>query len=107
MRRPTILALTGAVALATLPAGSAASPQAGAAFVRDCNHRVDFNLVITSARNMRCRAARREMRLFRGSISFRFRTPNDFLCRRVSGTRLGGQWRCVNGIRAFRFEFGD
>jgi hypothetical protein len=107
MRRLTILALAAAVALTAPSAGSAASPPASAALVRDCNHRVDFNLVITSARNMRCRAARREMRLFRGSISFRFRTPNDFQCRRVSGTRLAGQWRCVKGIRAFRFDFSD
>ena len=65
------------------------------------------NTLISSARNMTCRAAARELRRYRGSIHRRFRTPGGFQCRRVSGGRLGGQWRCVKGTRAFRFEFGD
>ena len=76
--------------------------------VRDCNHWVSYpNTKISSARNMTCRRAKRDLRRYRGSISRRFKTPGGFRCRRVSGTRLGGQWRCVKGRRAYRFEFGD
>jgi hypothetical protein len=42
-----------------------------------------------------------------GSIKRHFTTPGGFACSRVSGDRLGGQWRCVKGNRAYRFEFGD
>jgi hypothetical protein len=65
------------------------------------------NVLISSARNMSCRAARRELRRYKGPIDRRFRTPGGFRCHRVSGGALGGQWRCVRGTRAFRFEFGD
>jgi hypothetical protein len=78
------------------------------AAVRDCHVFVHYpNTRISSARNMTCRAAARELRRYRGSIHRRFRTPGGFQCGRVSGGRLGGQWRCVKGTRAFRFEFGD
>jgi hypothetical protein len=56
---------------------------------------------------MRCTTAKRDLRRHRGSIGFRFSTPGGFNCMRVSGTSLGGQWRCVKGRRAYRFEFGD
>lgn len=65
------------------------------------------NVLISSARNMSCRAAAREMRTYRGSISPTFVIPGRFHCYRVSGGRLSGQWRCVRGTRAFPFEFGD
>ena len=73
----------------------------------DCHAHADFNLLVTSARNMGCRAAARELRRYRGSISRRFHTPGGFSCYRVSGNRLAGRWRCVRGIRAFRFDFSD
>ncbi|MDQ2983966.1 MAG: hypothetical protein M3R70_08610 [Actinomycetota bacterium] len=72
-----------------------------------CHVRADFNILISSARDMTCRAAAREMRRYRGSIARRFTTPGGFRCYRVSGSRLAGQWRCVRGGRAFRFEFSD
>jgi hypothetical protein len=107
-RRTSCIALTAVVVAcapaATLGPSAFAAP---AARVVDCHARVDFNLTISSARNMRCRAARRDMRRYRGSIARRFRTPGGFRCRRVSGSRLGGQWRCVRGRRAYRFDFGD
>lgn len=88
-------------------AGSS-STQATTDVVRTCHVFVHYpNMSISSARNMTCRAAAREMRRYRGSIHRRFRTPGGFLCGRVSGGRLGGQWRCVRGHQAFRFEFGD
>ena len=65
------------------------------------------NTLISSARNMTCKAAAREMRSYRGQISRTFGTPGRFRCSRVSGGTFGGQWRCVRGTRAFRFEFGD
>ena len=100
------LTVSVGLALAALPA-AAAAPEASPAAVRGCNHKVDFNLKITSARNMRCRAARRVMRRHRGSIARHFDAPDGFSCDRVSGTRLGGEWRCARGRRAFRFVFGD
>ncbi len=97
----------GAAAAASALLAVGATADAGAA-VRDCNTYVYYpNSKISSARNMTCRAAAREMRRYRGSIERRFRTPRGFQCYRVSGGRLGGQWRCVRGTRAFRFEFGD
>jgi hypothetical protein len=92
-----------------LPASAAvASPDVGAAAVVSCHTFAHYpNVLISSARNMSCRAARRELRRYKRPIDRRFRTPGGFLCRRVSGNSLGGQWRCVWGSRAFRFEFGD
>ena len=89
-------------------AAGVARYRARAAWVRDCRTWVYYpNLYISSVRNMSCRAARREMRRYRRPIYRRFRTPGGFRCLRVSGGRFGGQWRCVKGARAFRFEFGD
>ncbi len=91
--------------MAVMPAASGSGALEG---VVRCHAYVHYpNLLISSARNMTCRAAVREMRRHRRGISRRFRTPGGFLCDRVSGVRLGGQWRCVRGSRAFRFEFGD
>jgi hypothetical protein len=56
---------------------------------------------------MRCKTARRDLRRHHGSISFRFRTPGGFRCKRVSGNALAGQWRCVKERKAYRFEFSD
>jgi hypothetical protein len=93
----SVVALIGTAA----PAGAAPSR------LRSCSTNADFNLHISSARNMRCQTARRDLRRHKGSIGFRFRTPGGFACMRVSGTSLGGQWRCVKGRKAYRFEFGD
>ena len=87
--------------------GSAAPAAAAPAKLRSCHTRADFNLLISSARNMFCRTARRDLRRHHGSIGFRFRTPGGFTCTRVSGTALAGQWRCVKGRKAYRFEFSD
>jgi hypothetical protein len=75
--------------------------------VMSCSTRVDFNVEVSSARNMTCRQAARDLRRHRGSIGTRFRTPGGFSCRRVSGSPLAGQWRCTRTTRAYRFEFGD
>lgn len=88
-------------------ASSAGTAGAGQRGVVGCHYAVDFNLVVSSARNMSCRAAGRELRRYKKSISRRFRTPGGFVCSRVSGGTFGGQWRCVRGGQAFRFEFGD
>jgi hypothetical protein len=97
-----------AITTATIATLGAIAPAASPAGVRDCRTWVHYpNTQISSARAMSCGAAARELRRYRGSISRRFRTPGGFSCSRVSGMALGGQWRCVNGRRAFRFEFGD
>ena len=112
MRRPADYAacmLGRAVVLAIVVclAGAAAGASAGPTGVVRCHAAVDFNIYVSSARNMSCRAAAKEMRRYKKSIARRFRTPGGFRCYRVSGGALGGQWRCVRGVRAFRFEFGD
>ena len=84
----TMMALVTAVVLLLVTAEAPAK-------VRSCHTRADFNLLISSARNMRCKTARRDLRRHVGSISFRFRTPGGFRCKRVSGNALAGQWRCV------------
>jgi hypothetical protein len=76
--------------------------------VVDCNAWASYpNIKISSARNMTCRAAVLDMRRYRGQIFRRFRTPGGFACARVSGGNLAGQWRCVSGAKAYRFEFAD
>lgn len=103
MRRSFVLLLGLAFAYVGVSGAPAATQT-----VRDCNVFASYpNILISSAREMTCRAAVREMRRYRGQIYRRFRTPGGFVCTRVSGGRLGGQWRCANGGRAFRFEFGD
>jgi hypothetical protein len=102
MRRLLALIVIGALTALALPGSSA-----GSAIVRDCNHAVDFNLKITSARNMRCRAARRVMRRNDKPIARNFEAPNGFRCRLVEGIPLGGTWRCTRGVKAFRFDFAD
>jgi hypothetical protein len=102
MIRPLALCCTVVAAIA-----SAFRPAAAPAGVVLCHARADFNLLVSSARNMTCTDAKRELRRYHGSISRRFRTPGGFVCYRVSGNRLAGQWRCVRGSRAFRFEFSD
>ena len=97
------LVLIAAFALASLPAGAGARPDV----VRTCNHKLDFNLKITSARNMRCRAARRVMRRHRKSIAPHFNAPNGFHCDLVRGSGSAASWRCTRGGKAFRFLFGD
>ena len=87
--------------------GSASPSEAAPTRLRSCSTRADFNLLISSARNMFCRTARRDLRRHRGPIAFRFSTPGGFHCMRVSGTALAGQWRCVKGRKAYRFEFSD
>jgi hypothetical protein len=94
------------VLLAAMAASAVLAPAAPAA-VRSCSAKIDFNLKVSSARNMTCAAARADLRGHRGSISYRFTTPGGFACKRVMGNRLSGQWRCVKGMRAYRFEFGD
>jgi hypothetical protein len=90
-----------AVAAALLSAGAADAK------VRDCTTNPSDNASVSSARNMTCKAARRDLRSYRGSIRKHFDTPGGFHCSRVSGGRLAGQWRCVKGSRAYRFEFAD
>ena len=109
MRRAIAIA-TGLVAAATVGPGPAAGavPDARITGVRDCHTWVSYpNLLISSVRNMRCRVAARDLRRYGGPIRKRFKTPGGFRCRRVSGVPEGGQWRCVRGRKAYRFEFGD
>ena len=106
MRLVVTLALVAGMLASGLAPGALAR-QAAPARVVLCSTRVDFNVEISSARNMTCRQAARDLRRHRGSIATRFRTPGGFACRRVSGSSLGGQWRCVSSTRAYRFEFGD
>jgi hypothetical protein len=99
---------TCVLATAALGGTAAAAQRTRPAQVVDCNVWASFpNIKISSARNLSCRAAARDMRSYRGNIRRQFRTPGGFVCERVSGGRLGGQWRCVRDSAAYRFEFGD
>ena len=93
----TILSVTGGVGTGTAEAK-----------LRNCHSWAHYpNVLISSARNMKCKTAKKDMRRYKGSIKKNFTTPGRFHCHRVSGNRLGGQWRCVKGSKAYRFEFGD
>jgi hypothetical protein len=106
-RRPARLACP-AVVVALAGAALAPGPAAAADTVVSCHTWASFpNVLISSARNMTCRAARKDMRSYRGQIFRTFKTPGGFRCGRVSGGRLGGQWRCVKKRNAYRFDFGD
>jgi hypothetical protein len=104
-RKFAVAAVLAAVALSALSAGAPAMARAA---VRDCHRYADYpNVLISSARNMSCRTAARDMRRYRSDISHRFTTPGGFRCVQQSGVPEGGQWRCVKARRAYRFEFAD
>jgi hypothetical protein len=94
-------AVAGVAVLALVPATAAEAK------VVDCSTYSDYpNTKISSARGMTCAAAVKIMKSYRGEISRTF-TVQAFRCTQVSGSQYGGQWRCVRGARAFRFEFKD
>jgi len=91
----------GVAVLALVPAAAAQAK------VVDCSTYADYpNTKISSARGMTCAAAVKVMKSYRGDISRTFKVQG-FACGQVSGSQYGGQWRCVKGARAFRFEFKD
>ena len=102
-----MLARTALAMAALALLGPVVPAEASPARLRSCAVQVDFNLRVSSARNMRCRTAGRDLRRHKGSIATHFRTPGGFRCRRVSGSALAGQWRCVKGRKAYRFEFSE
>ena len=87
--------------------GSAAPAGAAPAKLRSCHTRADFNLLISSARNMFCSTARRDLRRHHGSTARRFTTPGGFTCMRVSGGERAVQWRYAKGRKAYRFKFAE
>src|SRR3954451_243073 len=93
-------ALAVALALVAVPTVAEAS-------LHDCDLQATNTATISSSRDMSCATAAREMKRYRGNISTTFKTPGGFSCTRVSGGELSGQWRCVTGHKAFRFEFAD
>ena len=97
--KPFLIAALAAVLL-IVPASARAS-------LHDCDVQATNTATISSARDMSCATAAKEMRRYRGNISTTFKTPGGFTCTRVSGGELAGQWRCVKGHKAFRFEFAD
>jgi hypothetical protein len=88
-----------------LVAGALALPAGAEA--RHCNKAVDFNLHIVGAHHMTCKAAAKEQKSYNGSIKRQFDTPGGFHCKRISGGRLAGQWRCRKSTRSYRFTFSD
>jgi len=62
---------------------------------------------VNSARGLTCQAAQSDLKNFSGARGSAFATPNGFDCVRLSGSRLGGEWRCTDGPQAFRFTYGD
>lgn len=101
-----VMKLPLALSAAVLALGLA--PDTSSAKVVDCDvYAVNPNILISSARDMTCRAAARDMRRTQKRITRRFTTRGGFRCIRVRGTEFSGQWRCVRGERAYRFEFAD
>jgi hypothetical protein len=82
-------------------------PVATVAAVVDCHSYADYpNVLISSARGLSCAAATKVMKSYRGNYSRTIRVQS-YKCTQVSGSQYGGQWRCVKGAKAFRFEFKD
>jgi hypothetical protein len=88
-------------------AAALAFPASARASLHDCDLQATNTATISSTRDMSCATAAKEMKRYSGEISTRFKTPGGFACGRVSGGQFGGQWRCVKGHKAFRFEFAD
>ena len=95
------------VVIAAAAASLLAAPASAHASLHSCDLQATNTATISSARDMSCDTAAREMKRYRGEISKTFKTPGDFACERVSGAQFGGQWRCTRGHKAFRFEFRD
>jgi ABC-type molybdate transport system substrate-binding protein len=94
-------AVAAATVLALVPAGAAQAK------VVDCSvYAKAPNTKITSARGMTCADAASVMKAYRGQIGRTF-VAQHFRCTQVSGSQFGGQWRCVRGAKAFRFDFKD
>ncbi len=76
--------------------------------IEDCDTSAHgTNVIISSVRNMACDEAAVDARAYQGSINPAFTTPGGFACAQVSGQALGGQWRCSQATRAYRFDFAD
>jgi hypothetical protein len=82
-------------------------PATASASLHDCDLKATNTATISSARDMSCETGASEMKRYRGEISKTFKTPGGFACSQTSGGQFGGQWRCVKGHKAFRFEFAD
>jgi hypothetical protein len=93
--------------IAALAAALLLVPATARASLHDCDIQATNTATISSSRDMSCATAASEMKRYRGEISRTFKTPGGFACTRVSGGQFGGQWRCVKGHKAFRFEFAD
>jgi hypothetical protein len=97
----TLLVPAAAAALSLAPATAASAK------VVDCHSYSDYpNTQISSARGLTCAAATKIMKSYGGDIAKTF-TVKGYRCGQVSGSQFGGQWRCVAGAKAFRFEFKD
>jgi hypothetical protein len=105
IRLVLILTLTLTTAL-TVATSSASAGYVDPFGWKKCHHKVDFNLKITAAKNMRCKGAKRVMKNHDGSISRKF-TTSGFRCKLVKGRPVSGVWRCTKGRKAFKFAFGD
>jgi hypothetical protein len=93
--------------LFALPIPPVQATAAATQAVVDCHTYSDYpNTLISSARGLSCAAAVKVMKAYRGDISSSF-TVKAYRCKQVSGSQYGGQWRCVSGAKAFRFEFKD
>jgi hypothetical protein len=99
---PKLCAATAVLAVAAVGAGGDAE-----AARRHCNVQAYETVTITSARNMTCRAAKRDLRASKDVTRRRFTSAGGFHCKRIRGGTLAGEWRCVRGSRAYRYAFGD
>jgi hypothetical protein len=93
--------------IAAVAAGLVIVPSSARASLHACDIQATNTARISSSRDMSCKTAATEMRRYTGNISRKFQTPGGFTCARRSGGELAGQWRCVKGHKAFRFEFAD
>jgi hypothetical protein len=101
-----ILSLSTATALAA-PAAAQDEGYTDPFAWKRCSAKVDFNLKITAVRSMSCKAAKRVMSRYNGSVKRSFKTQG-FSCKLVKGRPISGIWRCKKGrAKAFRFAFGD
>ena len=75
--------------------------------VRGCRVLVEETQLVTSARNMSCASAARDLRLTGYKAERSYRSHGGFHCRRLSGTDLSNTVRCERGVRAYRYAFGD
>jgi hypothetical protein len=100
--------VAGAVALLAVPVAAGADAGVSSAGRHKCHTYAYETVYVFAARNMSCRAAKRDIRRSGNKVATRrYRSARGFRCKRYKGGELAGLWRCRKGRRLYRYSFSD